>query len=311
MVLNEKNEVETVFVVYDTYEDKVRMNSLLELVTSPIGLGSQLLFHPGKSETKAAERSFIPSFDTVEGKKLVEQALVDRPPKDDTITRLLSNVNPLVENINMTVIQLEKSLQLVNATLAGTGGGPVASALDSASKAVAGVNDLVAGVNAAVGTTGPRVDNIVAGIEDSLPRLLERAEQSAKSVKETADSIATIGENLRQTSEAFKDPTGLVPRLLDPQGSLKTFLNDGDRLFDKVDGSLAQIEGALGNLEGTTSVLSDQMPRIAATIEEARSAIVKAQDVLEGLKNNPLLRGGIPERVEPQAAPTSLRTTDF
>ena len=43
------------------------------------------------------------------------------------------------------------------------------------------------------------------------------------------------------------------------------------------------------------------MPSIAVTIDEGRTAIKQAQDVLTGLKNNPLLKGGIPERRRPAA----------
>lgn len=302
--LNGENEVDVSFVIFDTYVDRVRENSILELVISPIGLGNQLLFHPGRSEKSLAERSFIPSLESPEGKRIVAQNLVDRPPKDDTITRLIANVNPLLENVNATVVQLERALGQVNDAVAGTGSGPVADSLRDASSIIAQVNETV-------GSAGPRVDRMMADVEGSLPTILARVEASVDSVKALAESAVVIGKNFEATSEALRDPTGLVPRLLDPKGSLKTFLDDGDRLFNRVDNSLAEVEQALGNLEGSTATLAAQMPRIAATIDDARAAIVSAQDVLEGLKNNPLLRGGIPERVDPQAAPTSLRTTDF
>lgn len=302
--LNGENEVDVSFVIFDTYVDRVRENSILELVISPIGLGNQLLFHPGRSDKPLEERSFIPSLESPEGRRIVAQNLVDRPPKDDTITRLISNVNPLIENVNATVVQLERALGQVNDAVAGTGSGPVADSLRDASAIIAQVNETV-------GSAGPRVDRMMADVEGSLPMILARVESSIDSVKALAESAVVIGKNFEATSEALRDPTGLVPRLLDPKGSLKTFLDDGDRLFNRVDNSLAEVEQALGNLEGSTAALAAQMPRIAATIDDARAAIVSAQDVLEGLKNNPLLRGGIPERVNPQAAPTSLRTTDF
>ncbi|GAB1482577.1 hypothetical protein MASR2M78_13930 [Treponema sp.] len=298
--LNDKNEADIIFKIYDTYVEKVHKNSILEYVTSPIGVGSQLLFHQGTSEEYAEENSFIPSYDTELGRRLVADGLVDRPPKDDTITRLLSNVNPLVENVNATVIQLERVLSQANDAIAGTGTGPVADAIDQASEAVSGVNTLVGQVNGIVGKSAPRLDAILAQVEEI-----------ANSAKAAAESVVVMGANFEKTSEAFKDPTGIIPKLIDPKGSLKTLLDDGDRIFNKIDNSLASVEGTLDNLEGATATLSTQMPRIAATIEEARLAIVQAQDVLIGLKNNPLLRGGIPERVDPRSAPTSLRTTDF
>jgi phospholipid/cholesterol/gamma-HCH transport system substrate-binding protein len=286
ITLNEKNEADVRFVIYDTYVDKVRENSILEVVTSPVGLGTQLLFQPGLSETLLPERSFIPSYDTPEGKRLVAQGLVTRPPKDDTVAQLLANVNPLMENLDTLLNQL-------NAAFEGSGTGPLAATVADAAGTVEGINALVAQLNESMTDVRPQVDGIMAN------------------VKETTDSIATMSANLAQTTESLRDPTGLVPKLLDPKGSLKTLLDDNNRLFDRVDNSLAAIEGSLDNLLGATATLAEQMPQIAATLENARQAIVSAQDVMEGLKNNPLLRGGIPERLGPQAAPTGLRTTDF
>ncbi|AEJ20850.1 MlaD family protein [Gracilinema caldarium] len=297
VILNRDNMVDTTFVIYDTYIDKVTENSLLELVISPIGLGNQLLFHPGKSSVHLPEKSFIPSYDLPEGRSLVEQDLVDRPPKDDTISRLLSNINPLIENINDTVVQLKKTLMILNGAVAGSGTGPVAEAVRDAADSVQQLERLLGQTNDAVSVLVPRVSGIMTQVETSLPSVL--------------GSVSTITGNLAQTSEAFKDPTGLVPRLLDPKGSLKTLLDDGNRLFNHIDESLAQVEQSMKNLEGATATLSAQMPRIAATIDDVRNAIVSAQDVLEGLKNNPLLRGGIPERIDPKSAPTGLRNNDF
>ncbi len=292
--LNERNEAETVFVVYDDFVDRVRENSLLEYVTSPIGLGSQLLFHPGKSDMRAEERSFIPSLETPEGRRLVSEGLVDRPPKDDTITRLLSNVNPLVENINATVVQLEKTISLVNGAMAGTGSGPVADSLTELASTVAGVDDLIAQLNGLLAETTPRVNAVAAEVEKSIPSLLRDAESSAASVN-------TITANLAKTSGALADPTGLVPKLVDPSGTM----------FGHINKSLAQVEATVGNLNRATASFADQMPRIVATIDEVRVAIEQAQSVMEGLKNNPLLRGGISDRVEASSLPSSGRTTDF
>lgn len=302
--LNQMNTVDVSLIIYHEYRDRVTENSLLELVTSPIGLGNQLLFHPGKSNQLLEEGSFIPSFDTPAGRSLVESGLVERPPKDDTITRLLSNVNPLVENINATVVALEKTLTILNSALEGKGSGPLAETVQDVATAVGEIRVLTQNLSKIVQETTPTIRSALQETGTRIPRVLSDIEQ-------TTASLASISKNLESTSVALRDPTGLIPRLLDPQGSLKTLLNDNNQLFNRIDSSLAQIEQALTNLQGATAILASQMPRIAATIDDARSAIVSAQDVLEGLKNNPLLRGGIPERIDPKAAPTGLRNGDF
>jgi phospholipid/cholesterol/gamma-HCH transport system substrate-binding protein len=284
--LNDRNEVDVDFVIYDTYYSKARENSILELVTSPIGLGSQLLFHPGKVEALMKEGSFVPRADSDEGQRLIDEGLVDIPAKDDTITRLLANVNPLLENLNKTVVTLNRTLTEVNRVLAGQSTGPLG-------QVVAGAADTVS-----------NIDSLVSGVKDQAESLVAKA-------NELADSLTRISGNLEATTEAMRDPTGLVPRLLDPKGSIKTILDDKNAMYDSLMSSLAATQESLANIKAMTASLNAQMPTVAATLAETQDALHQAQDVLQGLKNNPLLKGGIPERKDQTQVYQSLRDGEF
>ncbi len=72
-----------------------------------------------------------------------------------------------------------------------------------------------------------------------------------------------------------------------------------------------ELQKTLKNVQDITASLSDEMPSIAVTIDESRAAIKQAEDVMIGLKNNPLLRGGIPARTERQPQSQSMREGDF
>lgn len=277
--LNADNEVDAEFVLYDTYYTKAKQDSILELVTSPIGLGTQLLFHPGKGGEKLEEGSFVPLASSEEGKALIEDGLVEIPPKDDTITRLLAGINPLIENLDKTVVTVNRTLTEVNRALAGQSSGPAGRIVNDAAEAVASV--------------GGYVDALMAQVDGLL-----------KTVNAIADNAEALTEELR-------DPTGLVPRLLGAKGSIPAILDDKSLLFDRLSGSLAETEKTLKNVQGITQELRAQMPSIGVTIDEGRTAIKQAQDVLEGLKNNPLLRGGVPERREQQPLYQSLREGEF
>ncbi len=286
VVLNDSNEVDAEFVIYDEYYSKVRENSILELVTSPIGLGTQLLFHPGKGEVLMAPGSFMPLADSDAGRDLVDQGLVDIPLKDDSITRLLAGVNPLIENAGKTVVTINRTLTEVNRSLAGQSSGPLGSIVNNASDAVS------------------HADKMVADISKQSKEIITK-------VNLLADSLNTIGDNLASTTAAMRDPTGLVPRLLDAKGSIKTILDDKNALYDSISGSVAELQKSLKSVQEISSSLEGQMPTIAVTIDEGRTAIKQAQDVLTGLKNNPLLKGGIPARNEQQPLSQSLREGSF
>ncbi|PKL22978.1 MAG: hypothetical protein CVV47_17245 [Spirochaetae bacterium HGW-Spirochaetae-3] len=279
LTLNDDNSVDALFHIYDTYYDKVREYSILELTVSPIGLGSQLLFHPGRSETRLAEGTFIPTADSIDGKALIEQELVEIPPKDDTITRLLANVNPLLENTNKTIVTVNRTLTEVNRALAGQSSGPLGSIVGDTSAITADARERV------------------GGILDQVSSLLSELE--------------TISANLAETTDSIRDPTGLVTKLLDPSGSIKTFLDDDDALYDKVMSIVGELDKSMSSLQGIVSGLNREMPKIAGLLNETRTAIQQAQDVLEGVKNNPLIRGGITERVEQQPLNQAMREGSF
>lgn len=277
--LNDDNEVDGKIVIYREYYPKVKENSILELVTSPIGLGTQLLFHPGKGEALAAAGSFLPLAGTEAGQDLIDQGLVDIPTKDDTITRLLSGLNPLIENAGKTIVTINRTITELNRAIAGQSSGPLGSIVTDASHAVSSADAMVASLSS-----------------------------QAKELLSTVDAIAN---NLEKTSEAISDPTGLVPRLLDAKGSVKTILDDDNKLYNSISGSVAELQKTLKNIQSISDSLSGEMPSIAMTIDEGRAAIKQAQDVLTGLRNNPLLKGGIPARVDLESGSQSMREGEF
>lgn len=273
--LTETNKVEASLVIFDTYIDKARSGSVLELVTSPIGLGTTLLLHPGLGAGILAEGTALPTLDSEEGHRLVEAGLVDIPPRDDTVTSILSSVGPLLENFNKAVVTLNKTLLEANLALAGKSEGPLGQTLDNAASATARL--------------GPVLDKAVA-IEDS---------------------VMGITSNLAALTDAMRDPTGLVPRLLDPKGSVKTFLDDQNALYDSIMASVRGAQASIRSVQAMTASLNAQMPSVAEAIQEAQATIKKAQDVLESLRNNPLLKGGVPKAAEQTQLYQSLREGEF
>jgi phospholipid/cholesterol/gamma-HCH transport system substrate-binding protein len=284
--LDEANEVDAGLVIYDSYYQKVKEHSLLEIVTSPIGLGTQILFHPGKGDSLMAPGSFIPLADSDEGKDLIAEGLVDIPVKDDTITRLLAGVNPLIEDADKTIVTINRTLTEINRAIAGQSSGPLGS--------------IVADASDAVSHTGRMVSDVST-----------QATALVKKANSLLDSINGIATNLEATTEAIRDPTGLIPKLLDAKGSVKTILDDNNALYDGINSSIDELQKTLKNVQDISGSISGQMPSIAVTIDEGRTAIKQAQDVLTGLKNNPLLKGGIPERADQQPLSRSMREESF
>jgi phospholipid/cholesterol/gamma-HCH transport system substrate-binding protein len=300
ITLNAENAVDADFHIYDTYRNLVREYSILELTVSPIGLGSQLLFHPGRGERLLEEEEFIPTADSPAGLAIIEQELVEIPPKDDTITRLLANVNPLLENVNRVMVTINRTLTEVNRAIAGQSTGPLGSIVDD-----------VSGAAARLPLTAERVDDIVADVQTRTAGLLDQVSSLLLAFQVVTADVGAISNNLAATTEAIRDPTGLVPKLLDPKGSIKTFLDDNDALYKRVMSIVAEVEMSVRSLQGIVTGLNGEMPKISAVLNETRTAIQQAQDVLEGVKNNPLIRGGVPERAYQDSLYGSMREGSF
>ncbi len=291
--INSKNGIDVDFYIYDTYYSKVKEFSILELNVSPIGLGSTLVLHPGRGSLVLPEGSFVYRADSEAGRIVVEADLADIPQKDDTLTRLFSNLNPLLENTNKTIVNVNKTIVDLNMALRGEGTGALAGTMR--------------GVESSVGS----LNQTLVAVREDVPTLLSEVNVVLASVKGITEKVDGMSADLKQTTAAFADPTGIVTRLLDPKGSVKTILDDDNALFDKINALLAQVNSTMTNVDSISRRLNNEMPGVSLMLAEGKTTLVKAQDVLEGIKNNPLLKGGIPERQTQESLFRSMRDQEF
>lgn len=282
--LTDDNFVDVTFDVQDTYLDKVTQDSVLQLTSSPIGLGGGLVFHQGARKTAPLpENSFIPSWDSPEGKRLREAGRVSVNREEDAVARLL-------ENVNVVLATLDSTLTTVDGALAGTEPGPVTDIL-------LGIDDLVTSLEASTAELGRSVSRSVIGLQTS--------------VSSTLAEIDGVVANLEQTSAALADPSGLVPTLLDPKGSVATLLDDDNRLYESIEATLESLRKSVSELTSIVAFLNKTTPQISTLLEEGRQTLDTGQDVLEGVKNNPLIRRGVPPAAEQPTTFQSIRDEEF
>lgn len=275
-----RNEVRVDFYVQDTYVDLVVEHSILQLVSSPIGIGGGLVFHRGKSETEPLpEGTLIPVLTSKEGQRIVNEELVLMPTSSDSISQIIGQVEPIMKNVNTLLVSVNTTLGTVNDALAGRDEGPLGETLTM------------------------------------VTTLLEEVERTLVAVSDEATVVLTnvggITENLEATTAELRDPTGMVPRLLDANGSIATILDDNNALYDQVEQMLVSINATLDEVNEVALYVNDATPQIAGLLEESREAISTGQDVLEGLSNNPLIRGGITPELTQPATFQSYRDDSF
>ena len=116
---------------------------------------------------------------------------------------------------------------------------------------------------------------------------------------------------LRNLNNIIGEPQGLAVKLLDPKGSLATLLDDNNRLFNQIENILNDAAVSMGEVKNFSSILTTARPQILELLEEGKEAILLGQDVLEGLKNNPLLSGGITPRLDTPTTQQGYRIEAF
>ena len=249
--LTGNDDVEVIFVIHDRYIDWARLGSMVEMVISPIGLGSQFLFHAGNGQPLEGGE-FVPVKDSFQAREYIRQELAEEPRQDDSISALMNRINSIVEDINVISTTVSEAL--------------------------------------------------VEGSDDTeIGKILGSAQQLLAGLGDVGSELMPILDDLGDITTALNDPDGLIHSILDEESGVYMNLVE----------SLASLSSMLSNLDRTIAFIPGQLPQIAGLLFELRTAMVAAEKVLIALTNNPLLRGGIPERQEVQSSNTNPRGIRF
>ena len=284
--LTERNEVRVVFTIHEEYVDKVTRDSLIQVVTNPLG-GGQILFHQGREQTEPLpEGSRIATHDSREGVRLREENRVIILRDADPIAQAIGQIDPILANVDRILVGMVGLTDELDLALRGQSTGPLGETFAGFERTMGDLQQTVVSANRMIADTADQMTAVLGDVQ-------------------------LIAANLERTSAALADPTGLVKTLIDPHGSLATLLDDDNRLYDEMlqvieslDQSIATLDASLNEIGQFTSYLNTAQPQIMSLLEEGRQTITASQDVLEGLRNNPLIRGGIPE---PRDQPTTFR----
>ncbi|MDR1251428.1 MAG: MlaD family protein [Treponema sp.] len=174
--------------------------------------------------------------------------------------------------------------------------------MDDINKLVVQITDAFQGNNdTAIGQIVGGVNRTIAGAE-TLPGTIDKT--AAELLKDIDDLKARIDPILAEVN-AF------TSKLNDPDGLVYTVLDTDEAVYTNLVSSLNSVSSILENLDRTAAFVPSQLPQIAGLIMDLRVTIKTAEDVLIALTNNPLLRKGIPQRVETQSSGTSPRDIQF
>jgi len=233
------------FVVFDTYIDRARVGSSVELVASPIPvLGNFFLFHPGPPENELLE----------------EGSIVPGVRGYDSIGAMLGSVE--------TILYV------------------LADALVGSSETELG--RIVQGVGGTIASVQATVDDLVGALGEGLEGALAQVDGLLAQVDGLLVHVDGALANVVVITDGLADPDGAVMAILDGEGDV----------YASLVATLDAVSGILYNLRDITGFIPAQFPQIVTILMDLQDVMRTVDDVLIAVANNPLLRGGLPTRVE-------------
>ena len=158
---------------------------------------------------------------------------------------------------------------------------------------------ILANVNHAT-TTGTQLleqlqQMVAADATGPVPDLIRNADQMTVELRSLLALTGSLAENLRPLTEELRRPEGAVVRLVGPE----------------LDEALEKINRTLGHIEELSGFAAGSTPQIRALLYESRDALETGHAVLHGIRNNPLIRGGIQPRETPATGFEGYRPEEF
>lgn len=117
---------------------------------------------------------------------------------------------------------------------------------------------------------------------------------------ELSRTLVELNNILGNIASITEDAEGLIPMLLED---------------DEAKGSIAKMLGniniALSDVNSITTSFNKEMPNISIILSQVQQVLKEAQAVMQGLKNNPLIKNGVTEKMEKETATPKLREDNF
>jgi phospholipid/cholesterol/gamma-HCH transport system substrate-binding protein len=161
----------------------------------------------------------------------------------------------------------------------------------------------------------------ISGNEASvLGRTFRNVEQTTSGLPAEVAEIEKITRDISTITGELAGPDGVSLMLRDIStitgelagpGGVSLMLDGTETIIADLEASVRSLSGILSDVKQSTAYLPREMPQIINLLTEVRTTLQTAEEVLIALRNNPLLRKGIPEHMETDTSGTNPRDIRF
>jgi phospholipid/cholesterol/gamma-HCH transport system substrate-binding protein len=221
--LTDDDTVEVRFTIFEEHNHRVKEGSVVELQSSPIGLGNSFLFYPGKGKNIIDEGSVIPEINSAQAIWLIQTGLADTPVNNDAIGNIINLVTFTLETVNQSLGKILGDLEL-------TVGG-VADIMQNISGQL---NPILTNVESLSDQLSPIVANVktltdqLSAPSGTVMSILDNNGPVYSNISEVLDSIAGIMGSLEKTIDFVPSQLPQIAILL---SDLQTALVEAEKLL--------------------------------------------------------------------------------
>lgn len=279
---DQNNNILVRFFIYNDFHYLIVENSAVAKNYNPITARANLELLKGPSGGDILpELSMIPSLDMEEGRRLLADRKI-RALRSDPVSRIMANVDDFIANLTRDDNYDQGSFFRMVFHLA--------EAAENMNESLTHFNSLILAL---------QDDNNAE--EGVLLRLLVNLADLAEDVRVSNSLLAENMLELNKVLVEYGDPDGLLLRMIDPTEEI--FVKPLRKSMETLNSNLEDIQEILGFIKSTT-------PEISLLMIQSRKSLSDVQKTLQGIMNNPLIRGGIEDetipssgqRVRPQTA---------
>jgi phospholipid/cholesterol/gamma-HCH transport system substrate-binding protein len=201
--LSEDDQVEVIFSIFDTYNDRVTTGSLVELIVSPIGAlgGSQFMFHPGLGDELVGEGGYIPEINSYDARQLIVQGLAIPHSGDDSISNIITQVGATLETVTLVLDQLAEAFAGTDRTSLGRTMGGIEQVVKELPQTIdQTITDIMSSVNPILASLED-LTAAISGPDGTVMAILDSQGPVYHDLTESLNSVSGILKNLEKTTD--------------------------------------------------------------------------------------------------------------
>jgi phospholipid/cholesterol/gamma-HCH transport system substrate-binding protein len=209
--LTEDDNVEVIFTIFKEQKDRVKTGSMVEIQSSPIGLGNSFIFHPGNGPDLLDEGELIPEINSPQARFLVETGLAQVAENTDRINNIINQVNTLLTAMNRSIVGLNENEPAL------------AQILDRINYSVGVISNIAQTINTGINPILYNLDSVTGKMSDpsgSMMSFLDSSGNIYSDLSASMDSLTGILNNLEKTSDVM--PSNFPALMSDLNAALKS-----------------------------------------------------------------------------------------